>query len=487
MSPPNRSNGQRPVLQGRLAKIAKPVKTAAQRSEPLSKRCLAIQGDNRLILPHFPANSVHCTISSPPYGDQKNYGSPDEIGSGNKDYLGYLEDLRRIVGELYRITVDGGVMWLVLDTLKRDGQSIPLPFQAINIAEQHKWVFQECVIWDKGKSLPWSHTAHFRGVFEYVLLFVKGRVRHFDLDAVRDADHLSSYWVKYPERFNPLGKSPTDLWHIPIPVQGSWSSTDLRHLCPFPEELVRRMIALTSKAGDVVLDPFAGTGTVPAVANAMKRLGVGIELNKRYYEAFIKKGFEQISRSATNGKGPKSADLADLIRDLRVLKYPRTLFTQVSRADRLGDDARTMIDAMLVNRETLKAEETPRIRVTLLASATKHVRAIQKAVSAASIIPPLSKFGLEAVIEVVDPKLWKSSAYRPIQAADSWFKYKTGTFNTFHAKLNAEEMKAVMRGTARGKEKREEKTPENKTREKKTRVPPIYSKLRVNVKAGIVD
>jgi DNA modification methylase len=456
-----------------LAQIANAVRAVALAVDEIGSRCLTIHADNRVVLGQFPSESVHCTISSPPYGDQKNYGSPNELGSGNKDYACYLDDLRRIIGELYRITVDGGVLWLVLDTLKRNGQSIPLPFHAIELATKHGWSFQECVIWDKGKSLPWSHRAHFRGVFEYVLLFVKGRVRHFDLDSVRDADQLSSYWIKYPERFHPLGKSPTDLWHIPIPVQGSWSSTDLRHLCPFPEELVRRMIALTSMPGDVVLDPFAGTGIVPAVASTMDRIGIGIELNTRYYRAFKRGGYERISKSASTRPKRETDDLSRLIYDLRILKYPKTLFSQISRADRLGDGVRRMVDALLVNRdETSTSGERHRIRVTLLASAHGHVRALKNAAEAAASIPPLSKFGLDASIEVVEPERWRSSSYRPVRAGDTWYRYQAGAFNKFAERMDPEQMKTVLR---------------DRVDAKRTRVPPIFSRIGVNVLAGISD
>lgn len=459
---------------GDLKDLANAVRRSAVAVKHLSPSCLAIHGDNRLVLPRLPDASVHCTISSPPYGDQKNYGSPDEIGSGNADYLGYQKDLRRVVAELHRVTVAGGAMWLVLDTLKRDGHSIPLPFQAINIAEDHGWVYHECVIWDKGKSLPWSHTAHFRGVFEYVLLFVKGsRVRHFDLDSVRDTDHLSSYWVKYPERYNPLGKAPTDLWHIPIPVQGSWAPDDLRHLCPFPEELVRRMIAITSRAGDVVLDPFSGTGVVPAMASAMERVGIGIELNARYFDAFVSKGFDRVARSASASTTNKSPKLATIIRNLRVLKYPKTLFAQISRADRLGDEARSMIDGILVNREEGEdAEGRERIRVVLLARAKAHVARLEKSAATIRAIAPLSKFQLAAKIEVVEPHRWKTGAYRPIHAQETWYHYRAGNFNEYAARLTADQMKSALRDGDLGK---------------KTRVPPIFSKLGVKVRAGISD
>ena len=58
------------------------------------------------------------------------------------------------------------------------------------------------------------------------------------------------------------------------------------HLCPFPHELTFRMISLTSEPGDLVLDPFAGVGSVPAMADAMGRVGYGLEIARRYVGRF---------------------------------------------------------------------------------------------------------------------------------------------------------------------------------------------------------
>jgi DNA modification methylase len=478
-----------PKLRAALRTIAEAVQPHSAEVVPLANKCLAIRGDNRDVLAAIPNASVHCTITSPPYGDQKNYGSPDEIGSGNRDYEAYLADIKRVVRELQRVTVNGGVMWLVLDTLKRDGQSLPLPFQAIEIAKAYDWIFHECVIWDKGKSLPWSHHGHFRGVFEYILLFGKGRIRQFDLDAVRESDHLSSYWVKYPERFNPLGKAPSDLWHVPIPVQGSWSKSDLRHLCPFPNDLVRRMVALTSKPGDVVLDPFSGTGIVPALASSMDRLGLGIELNKRYYRTFVSTGFKRITESqSVDHIGHSASKLARLIQDLRVLKYPKSLFAQISRADRLGDGARSRIAAFLVNRDG--DQDTAEVKVSVLAANKADVADIERACSAAIAIPPLSKFGLVATVSVLAPSIWQSSQFRPVRQADKWYRYQAGMFNAYSERIGADEMKAALRNAFVPKDTTpmaNKRGSRSGAKARRTRVPPIFSRLGVKVLRAIDD
>src|SRR2546421_261661 len=133
------------------------------------------------------------------------------------------------------------------------GRTLLLPWEIIRSAQEGGWTFEDLVIWDKGRSLPWTHKGHFRGVFEYILLFGKSKLTHFEIGRARETDDLSPYWVKYPERYNPNGKSPSDIWHFPIPVQGSWSRNGIRHFCPFPLSMVARMISLTAPVSGVVL------------------------------------------------------------------------------------------------------------------------------------------------------------------------------------------------------------------------------------------
>lgn len=464
------------MAKSNLENLSRSLSSYSKSTEQLGANCLVVHGDNRVILPAFPDGIVQCTISSPPYGDQKNYGSPDEIGSGNTDYLGYLEDLRRVVEQVFRVTAEGGVMWLVLDTLKRDGHSFPLPLQAATICSETGWTFQECVIWDKGRSLPWSHRGHFRGVFEYILLLSKGRIAHFDLDAVRDADHLSSYWVKYPERFHPLGKAPTDLWHFPIPVQGSWSKSDLRHLCPFPDALVTRMIALTTRPGDIVLDPFAGTGVVPAIASAMARNGVGIELSKRYFDAFVKKGFQRITTGSPSpqvrGTSAKRS-LSELIGQLRAVKFPKTLFAQISRADRLAEKARASIAGFLVYPPEAgeSGDEDPTLRLLILATSSSVCDELRNWTTQLSRIPPLSKFGFSPTISISPPKEWTSDSFATGERS-KWYRYNAGRFNRFSQELSFHEFREALLGLKSGA---------------KGRIPPIFSTVGVNVRPPVPD
>ena len=66
--------------------------------------------------------------------------------------------------------------------------------------------------------------------------------------------------------YNPHGPVPTNVWDIPIPVQGSWKTPAIAHACPLPPDLIERLVFISTDPGDVVFDPFAGTGVVVAEA-----------------------------------------------------------------------------------------------------------------------------------------------------------------------------------------------------------------------------
>lgn len=461
-------------MTGSWGEVLKAIHSGAEEVRCLSDRCVAVQGDSRAVLSRIPAAAVDCTITSPPYGDQKNYGTPGEVGWGHENHDHYLTDLKSIFSEIYRVSRQGAAFWLVLDLIKRGGDSIPLPWQAISLAQDIGWSFQDLVIWDKGRSLPWTHPGRFRNVCEYVVLLSKGPLKHFDVDAARQQDDLSPYWIKYPERYHPAGKSPTDLWHYPIPIQGSWSTADVRHLCPFPVGLVARMITLTTAPGDVVLDPFAGSGVVAAVSDQLERRSVAVEFSPQYFEQIVSSGYAALKRRAAAElvNSPDGSGLAELNGLLRMTKYPKTLFSQLTRPDRLGDEVRSWTAALIVNADTsLNCGQRRGVDVRLLLNSGAPATAIEEAVKKVVVVPPLSKFGLSVRPSVVPFDGWMEAGYFG-QREEPWFRYNAGQVSQYREEISGEQVASQVA---------------NASFDRKTRVPPIFSHIRLSIAPGIDD
>lgn len=349
---------------------------------------------------------LQTTITSPPYATLVDYGSDNQIGFG-QSYEDYLASCKSIFQEVYRWTLDTGCMWVVADSLLDRGKAgspsrlVPLPFELAAQAESVGWTLREVVIWRKDRTRPWSNHGKLRNGFEYVLFFVKSNSFKFNVDRLRDTGSLKSWWVKYPERHNPWGMSPDNVWEIPIPVQGSWDNSAFRHACPFPPELVRRMIVLSSDEGDVVFDPFAGSGAVVTGAYQEGRLGLGIELSKKYVSLF--RGVAAPARREKLESKPVSIMTQRLL-ELRMLKYPKELAKQVLRGGFTTSHVRAVlmqvesvnykparmgygaIDCSVVVAEELSELENARLAKLLL-------EVVEKA--------PLSKYGLAVQCDVV--------------------------------------------------------------------------------------
>lgn len=280
---------------------------------------------------------VDVIITSPPYGSLKDYGVENQIGYGQNYDTDYLNSLEEAFKKCLSVTKDSGSLWIVADTFKQNGDMKFLPFDLAKKLQNLGWNLRDIIIWNKRKTLPWSRKGQLRNIFEYILFFTKGLNFKYYIEHIRDPEELKEWWVKYPERYNPKGKAPTNIWTIPIPTQGSWNNTSFRHFCPFPPELVERILLLTTKRGDLVMDPFAGSGVVLAQASCMGRKWVGFDINHKYKKMFHSIVTNLVSDTWESRKDKikeiesRRETLESKINRLRLLKYPKSLVKEISK------------------------------------------------------------------------------------------------------------------------------------------------------------
>jgi len=225
------------------------------------------------IVPHtsedmaeLPAGCAHLMVTSPPYNAGKEYDQDLTLDE-------YRALLRRVFAETYRVLVSGGRACVNVANL---GRKPYLPLHAFVIQDMLDIGFHMRgeVIWDKGSSASsstawgsWRSAANpvLRDVHEYVLVFSKesfsrkaeGRRSTITRDAFLE-------WTK-------------SVWSFPAA-----SARKIGHPAPFPEELPRRLIELYSFRGDVILDPFCGSGTTCLAAANLGRHYVGYEIESKY-------------------------------------------------------------------------------------------------------------------------------------------------------------------------------------------------------------
>jgi DNA modification methylase len=254
-----------------------------------------IVGNARNILDIFNSNNLpspDLIISSPPYYDVLNYeNNKEQIGYGQNSYEEYLNDVVNVFQNCYNLSKENASFWLIVDTFKKEGETITLPFD-INSAfkrlyNETTWKLKEIIIWDKEKNLPWSSKGKFKNRYEYILYYTKNDNYKFNIDKVREITDLKKWWKKYPERYNPDGKAPSNIWEYITPMRG-WGNGKQNHFCPFPFPLIERIISISSDENDYIFDPFAGSGSVLAMAKQMNRNSFGIDINKGYKKLFKK-------------------------------------------------------------------------------------------------------------------------------------------------------------------------------------------------------
>lgn len=246
------------------------------------------QGDARH-LDMIDDGTIDLVVTSPPYLEQRAYGhDPDEIGRG-RSLAEYVDDIVTVFDQLRRkMRPRTSSAWLNLgdkangsggaggdwkrpgnggrnkgggpgrfqDLAYPEGTFLDVPGAVLRALLADRWRLRAYIVWDKGRCAPES-------------------VRHVGRPLVsHEPIFLLTPWPRparpkfYPSQLAEAGS----VWRFPPGGDGD------PHLAPFPDELARRCILPCTLPGDTVLDPFAGSGTVPRVAEQLGRIGYGVDL-----------------------------------------------------------------------------------------------------------------------------------------------------------------------------------------------------------------
>lgn len=236
--------------------------------------------------------SVDLIITSPPYCMQKAY---EDLKA---DLVTFKDNNSLILSEAIRVLKKGGSLCWQVGYHVKDNVVVPLDIIIYNIIEclnkslpdDCKLILRNRIIWTFGHGL---HTENrFSGRHETILWFTKGTNTTFNLDCVRIPQ-------KYPGKTyfkgkrkgqisgNPKGKNPSDVWDIPNVKSNHVEKTE--HPCQFPEALAQRLVLALSNEGDLVYDPYSGSGTTALAAYLNGRRFVGTELDKTYFSISTKR------------------------------------------------------------------------------------------------------------------------------------------------------------------------------------------------------
>ncbi|WP_127589974.1 DNA-methyltransferase [Paenibacillus lautus] len=429
----------------------------------LTKLNTYIIGDSTKIKHYFNECTpfVDLTVTSPPYWDAKKYGDIEQVGFG-QSYDAYLESLRRTFQGVYNISKTSASLYVNIDTIKRNGKVIRLQDDICRILESIGWIHQDIIIWDKGKTLPWSSKGKMRNIFEYILFFTKSNEYNYNIDTIKSVEKLQEWWLDYPERYSPDGKVPENIWRFPIPTQGSWGNKqdyeeEFRHACPFPPEMMARIVKLSSNVNDVVFDPFAGTGVLLATSELLKRRYLGLDTNEHYRSIYYKvtkplvaKRWEEIDEFYQLQEHLKTR-MKNAIYKLRKLKYPKALLMRLRKDDLFNGENPLLWNFSCILALSFesdpKEESNPKrrnkvigaMKYFILFTGNDNERAeVQQRINDISSKAPFTKYGLITEVELVSKHEFLNNLNH--YYVDNLYVYTLGNTKKFDRKVNDKEI-----------------------------------------------
>ena len=263
---------------------------------------MLIIGSSLEKLKELPSNHVQCIVTSPPYWGLRDYDNDEQLGQEDTPEK-FVSNLADIFEEGMRVLRDDGTAWINIgDTyfgakggalvgensitteetgseyrikkkappkhkyLKiKDLAGVPWKF-AIEM-QKRGWYLRQDIIWHKPVPMPESVNDRLQKSHEHIFLFSKKPKYYFDAMAIAKPSIDGDRLVRLQ-----------DVWTIPT------SNYQGAHFAVFPQKLPELCIKAGTKEGDIVLDPFMGSGTTAYVAQRLSRKWIGIELNPEYAE-----------------------------------------------------------------------------------------------------------------------------------------------------------------------------------------------------------
>lgn len=236
-----------------------------------------ILGDCLEVMRNLADETIDLTVTSPPYDNLRKYG-------------GYTFDFEPIAKELYRITKDGGVVvWVVGDATVKGSETGTSFKQALYFRELGFNLHDTMIYQKKSAYAHDPRNKRYKAMFEYMFVFSKDVPKTYNeikdipnkhagkiIKGTKGRDRNGNKRLLRPIVLAGF-QARSNVWLIP-------SSERSDHPAIFPEALAKDHIITWSNEGDLVLDPFLGSGTTAKACQELNRNYIGIEINPEYVE-----------------------------------------------------------------------------------------------------------------------------------------------------------------------------------------------------------
>ena len=256
--------------------------------------------DCLVTLSKVPDNTIDLTVTSPPYDDLRTYNN--HISGKKTEFNGYSFDFENIARELYRTTKEGGVVvWVVGDGTEKGSETGTSFRQALYFKEVGFNIHDTMIYVKNNFSNPSSNRYH--QIFEYMFVLSKGKPKTFN--SIKDRKNVYGgqvgSWGKntsrqvdgtmverkkkiieeYGQRYN--------VWTFKTSKNGQEDEIAYQHPAIFPIQLVKDHIISWTNPGELIFDPFMGSGTTAKAAVQTERSYLGSEISDEYYNICLKR------------------------------------------------------------------------------------------------------------------------------------------------------------------------------------------------------
>ncbi len=234
--------------------------------------------------------TVDLIITSPPYNlALKSRNDYTENYFDNLPENEYRTKLGDVITQFCRVLKKDGSCWINMKSryINEQGKTVSATQGSL---EPPTWILQftrkkfflkNLIVWNYDINSD-TQNNKFHPRYEFWFWFVKNPKSYkFYLDRIRVPPKTRD------KRNNPLGANPTDVWYFPI-VKGNSRERNF-HPAQFPEKMIERIMLACSDEGDIVLDPFLGSGTTANVAKLLSRNSIGFEINPTYVHNAVKR------------------------------------------------------------------------------------------------------------------------------------------------------------------------------------------------------
>jgi site-specific DNA-methyltransferase (adenine-specific) len=269
----------------------------------VNRKNALFEGDCLELMKDIPNGSVDLTVTSPPYDNLRSY-------NGNNAQWGE-HVWKSVLADLYRVTKEGGVVvWVVGDaTIK--GSETGTSFKQALYAMDCGFNLHDTMIWNKGNfTAVGALKTRYAQVFEYMLIFTKGKIATFNPIKDRKNKHFGDKYHQTVRQADGTTKDGHGKGEKQIAEFGqrhnNWllfpekSNSKRCHPAQFPEQLAHDHIISWSNEGDTILDPFMGSGTTGVACKNLNRNFIGIEMDENYFQIATKRinDYSQVPKQA---------------------------------------------------------------------------------------------------------------------------------------------------------------------------------------------